>query len=229
MTKAVKPNLESEYEANTNRSEWFGYFLLAGLCVELLFAVFLNKPLIEWISAVVSDIMIVVGVWGEIHFGRKARILGDTLQAEANARAAEANEKAERERTARFELEERLAPRIFSLPQRNELVASIHGFEDTEADIISYAPGFPEVTAASGKVRDALFAAGWNIRQWTAIGSAQALVGVWVAIRPGSPQEIGRAARAGATKGRLGRARIPVVPQMGRTGTVPGTRRVGSG
>jgi hypothetical protein len=84
----------SAYEVNTRRSELFGYVLLAGLGVELLFAIALSKPWIDWLSTLLSDAVIVIGVWGEIHFGRLARIAGDVAQAAANARAEEANQKA---------------------------------------------------------------------------------------------------------------------------------------
>lgn len=89
----------SEYKVNADRAEFFGYFLLAGLGLELLFALFVEKSWLEWASIVGPDAMIVIGVWGEIHFGRKARIAGDAAEAEAEARIKEATLETERLRS----------------------------------------------------------------------------------------------------------------------------------
>jgi hypothetical protein len=90
MTEGTKADFGSKYEINSNRAERFGYMLLAGLAVELIFAFVLDRPPIEKISTIFADVLIVVGVWGEIHFGRIARVAGDGAQAEANSRAIEA-------------------------------------------------------------------------------------------------------------------------------------------
>jgi hypothetical protein len=130
--------IASEYEKNAGRSEVFGYVLLAGLGVELVFAVILSKPWVDWISTILSDVLIVVGVWGEIHFGQRARIAGDAAQVDAEARVAEANQKAaeaaEHAATAQRELMEFRARRSIS-PEAMEAIAeslkqfSVPGFD----------------------------------------------------------------------------------------------------
>jgi hypothetical protein len=119
------PDREQDYRINSKRSDLFGYVLLAGLAIELIFTFFLDQPLLEKISAAVSNVLIVAGVWGEIHFAKKARIAGDGLQAEANARVAEAYQKAETERTARVALEAKIAPRRLPMEDATALAQEL--------------------------------------------------------------------------------------------------------
>jgi len=120
-----KLDQEHAYIINSDRSDLFGYVLLAGLALELVSTFFLEKSLVEKASAVVSDILIVAGVWGEIHFAKRARIAGDGLQAEANARVAEAYQKAEAERTARVALEAKIAPRRLPMEDATALAQEL--------------------------------------------------------------------------------------------------------
>jgi hypothetical protein len=52
------------------------------------------RTLWDMAAATSSDTLIVAGVWGEIHFGKKARIAGHAAQVEAEIRVAEALQKA---------------------------------------------------------------------------------------------------------------------------------------
>lgn len=78
------------YERNVFLSEAFEITCILGLSIELLFVLIFDKPLIEKIETAVSDAMIFLGVAGAFHFGRIARVIGETAQAEANARTKEA-------------------------------------------------------------------------------------------------------------------------------------------
>jgi hypothetical protein len=126
------------YALNTDRSERFGYLLLGGLAVELIFAVFIAKPWLEWASTLISDAMIVIGVWGEIHFGRKARVAGDAAQAEANARAEEAIRATETEKRERIALEVQIAPRRIPLYQRESLTKDFSKLRGHKIRVTSY-------------------------------------------------------------------------------------------
>jgi hypothetical protein len=59
-----RSDIATEYEKNTSRSEAFGWVLLGGLAVEFLFAIILSKPWLDWVSTILSDALIVVGVRG---------------------------------------------------------------------------------------------------------------------------------------------------------------------
>ena len=72
-----------------------------------------------------SDALIVIGVWGEIHFGRKARIAGDVLQEKAKAKVAEANARANK---AALELARLKAPGALTDRQIQLMVERLKAF-----------------------------------------------------------------------------------------------------
>jgi hypothetical protein len=115
---------QSEYDRNSNLAEAFGWVLLAGLAVERAFAFVLEKPPVERYSTIAEDVLIVGGVWGEIHFARHARSAGDKLQAGAAARIAEAEargkEADQKAAEAQLELARFRAKREITTEQREE-------------------------------------------------------------------------------------------------------------
>jgi hypothetical protein len=137
-----------------------------GLVVELVFAVILKKPPIEWISTLVADALIVAGVWAELQFGRLARVAGDAAQSEANARGKEADKKAADalERAAasdlkRVELEARLQPRMTDQRQF-DLIQTLRG--KLSEITIAYETD-AETQWFAGSLRDAFFIAGIRV------------------------------------------------------------------
>jgi hypothetical protein len=78
------------YERYTLRAELAGWAIVLGLAVELGTLIAAGRPLSELIPQAIADVLIGGGVAFELLFGRRARIAGDSAQAEANARAAEA-------------------------------------------------------------------------------------------------------------------------------------------
>lgn len=162
MGADIKDDLERAYERNSNRSEIFGYVLLAGLGLELLFAFILDKPALEKISTIAADLLIVGGVWGEIHFASKAREAGDGIVAEAKARAAEALLKAEQERHERVKLEARIAPRSLTKAQQGELAAVLAVFKGQKGTVRA-APSTPESEMFARWLAAPLREAGWDI------------------------------------------------------------------
>jgi hypothetical protein len=102
-----------EYEINSHRAHWSGYVLVAGLVLELINAVIWYKGP-ETIAEIAAVLFIVAGVWGEIFFGHKARLAGDKQLSQYEARAAEANQKAQE---AALELAKYRQPRVFTQDQ----------------------------------------------------------------------------------------------------------------
>lgn len=82
--------LESKYETNSRRAERLGLLIIVGLAVEIVAAPFLGKSWLENLVTISANALIAIGVWAELYFERIARIAGDGIVAEANARAAEA-------------------------------------------------------------------------------------------------------------------------------------------
>jgi hypothetical protein len=69
------------------------YVLIAGLILELINSVIWYHG-VETVAAMLAVLLIVVGVWGEVFFGNKARSAGDAQLAQYEARTAEANARA---------------------------------------------------------------------------------------------------------------------------------------
>jgi hypothetical protein len=90
--------------------------------------------------------------------------LGNTT-AEANARAAEANQKFESERIARLKLEQRLAPRVISMEQANIIGALLKRFSGQKYVFVTYQDD-KEAMEFAGQINTVLSQmAGWTVEQ----------------------------------------------------------------
>jgi hypothetical protein len=140
-----------EYEVNSHRAHLSGYVLLAGLALEIINAVIWYKGL-ETIAELVAVSLIVGGVWGELFFGRKARIAGDKQLAEYKARAAEAELQLEQVRFPRSLDSEKFETAIkeVSLPPSFEVL---------------YDANAPDASLLAGDIWGALFNAKWPTQQ----------------------------------------------------------------
>ena len=173
--------IKSEIEDNESRAEWGAWAIVVGLVIEIVLAVGVSlgidkKGLENW-GAVVADCLIALGVYCEIHFGRKAstgnvelRRRSEERVAEANARAAAANQKAQE---AILELARFKAPRVLTQEQRGRIVEKLKRFSDTEYDI-AISDSDPEILSFVFTVELVLSSAGWVELNWQ--GSGQALI-----------------------------------------------------
>jgi hypothetical protein len=110
-------------------------------------------------------------VTGFLHFRRSGQ-LQVILEAEnlaqrneiaqANARAAEANRKAEQERLARVKLEAKLAPRTIQQPQQQAIAGKLAEFKGQKAGLGVW-PSSPETELLARELAAALTMAGWEI------------------------------------------------------------------
>jgi hypothetical protein len=82
--------------------------------------------------------------------------------AEANARAAEANQKAEAERLERLKLEAAIAPRLITQAQQNELTARLSEFKGQHGTVIA-SPSTSEGEWFARILTAPLKAAGWEM------------------------------------------------------------------
>ena len=88
-------DLRSKYENNSVWADRIALLIVVGLVVEIAAVFILQKPLLEAILTTSATALIACGVWGELWFAKRAKEAGDGMVAEANARAAEANQKAQ--------------------------------------------------------------------------------------------------------------------------------------
>ena len=103
MSDGRQNDFGREYEVNSHRSHISAYVLIAGLVLEIVIA-FIWFHGWETVAEIVAVLLIVGGVWGEVHFAHKARLAGDDQLAQYEARTAEANQKAEEARCELFRL-----------------------------------------------------------------------------------------------------------------------------
>jgi len=166
-------DLQSTYEKNSTRAELFSFLILVGLGVEIAAVFILNKPLCEALLTIGSTSLILLGVWGEIFFERRARAAGDGIVAEAKARAAEAELRL---------IEFRRPRRALMTPDAQaRMIAGLKQFSGTDFDIGS-GQGDGEQADFVWDLEQMLRAAGWREVHWGVHG-----VGIAAIVRPGQP------------------------------------------
>ena len=155
-------DLKSTYEKNSRRAERFAFLILIGLAVEIVEVFVLQRPLLEASFTIGSTLLILLGVWGEILFERRAREAGDGMIAEANARASEANERAAR---AELDLAKYRAWRRLEGDAFASVVAAMKPFAGTPYTL-AFSIAQPEITELMFQINAALSAAGLEQQGW---------------------------------------------------------------
>jgi hypothetical protein len=120
----TEKELREEFERYSARENWSAWLIVAALVMEAYAAWYFSTPDRPWYETtflIAANLTIAGGVYGEIRFGRKADAVASALQqisdqnvAEANARADEANQKAQE---AALELVRYRQPRSFTREQ----------------------------------------------------------------------------------------------------------------
>jgi hypothetical protein len=160
MSDGDQGDFGHEYEVNSQRSHIAAYVLIAGLILEVINAfIWFHGP--ETIAGIVAVLLIVGGVWGEVHFAHRARIAGDKQLAQYEARTAEATARAEE---ARLELARLTTPRVISDEQKRGIMEAITPFAATPFILLMQPE--PEPMALMEQLSDALVEAGWNWLSW---------------------------------------------------------------
>jgi hypothetical protein len=111
-------DLKSRYQRDSARADLLAKLIILGLAVEIAGVFVLEKSVLEGAVTIVSTALIAIGVWGELKFSHRAREAGDAIVAEAEARAAEANLKAQE---AGLELARFRAPRALNRSQTERI------------------------------------------------------------------------------------------------------------
>ena len=158
--------LRSEIAANESSAEWGAWAVVFGLILEIVLATanslgYGNKGVENW-GAVVADSLIALGVYCEIHFGRRASHGNGELRRRSDERVAEANARAAE---AQLALAKFRAPRREIFAGKGPLVTErLKPFSGTKFDCGTSGSG--EVADFWWDLQPALIAAGWEHLPW---------------------------------------------------------------
>lgn len=158
------------------------------------------NTILQFASAVLLGLTFAVGagaVWTGYVLGRRQeeRIKAtEKATADANARAAEANEKAEQERLARVQLEAKLAPRSISREQEERVQAEISRLAGQYVTVTF--DNNPEAAAFASQIESVLRSAGWVIAGFSPTIPGTGLpIARGVLVMPEPPEQSKAAAR----------------------------------
>jgi len=142
--------------------------ILVGLGVEIVGVCVLAKSPLEAGITIVANLLIILGVWGELRFERRAREAGDGIVAEATARAAEADARAATAESeaakARLELAKFRAPRTLTAEQQQQLREKTKPFAGTPFDMAIQ--NETEPASLMQLIGGILQSAGWVWQDW---------------------------------------------------------------
>ena len=105
--------------------------------------------------------------------------------AEADARASEAQQKANEADLARVKLELQLAPRRLSGDQKAALIEALKPFAGTEVQLWTFPPGTADTSPLANSIYQVLLDAGWKPHRFSSI-SGQAMPGITASFKVGS-------------------------------------------
>jgi hypothetical protein len=162
--------LRSEIEVDENRAELGALAVLAGLVLEVLFALArsveheIKPPAVENWGTVVADSLVALGVAAEVLFSRKARRASEELTRRSDERLAEANVRAAEAEMRTEQLRKELAWRRLS-KQEVEKIGDILSKSDLPKCglRIFHAPSDPEAITFARDIADAFRNNGWSV------------------------------------------------------------------
>jgi len=193
MPEKQKSDLKSRYESNSLLAERFALLVLAGLAVEIIEVFGLRRPFWEAVFSITATALILIGVWGEIIFEKRAKEAGDGIVAEANKQAEEAQLATEKLRAENLRLQMVLQPRTILIfgrnndaPIRGQRLEELKRHAGTQL-LIQVVPDLEAQKLAAG-IRDLAGFIGWNAKDVAAVPVGRIGEGVAiVTIEPPSP------------------------------------------
>ena len=170
-----KDDLKSISDFNSKWADRIALLILVGLLLDITEVLVLGRPWPEWMLTVLANSFIMIGVYGELWFAKRAREADDSRVAEANARAAEANQKAAE---VTLELVRYRAPRRLGETARDRISEKLRPFKDVIFDT-GWAYPNEEQHDFVWDLEQALTSADWNQVDWP---------GGWVTTRSSRPK-----------------------------------------
>jgi hypothetical protein len=157
-------DLKSISDFNSAWADRLALLILVGLVVDIAAAFILGRTWPENGLTIAANALIIIGVWGELRFAKRAREADDSRVAEANARAAEAQRETERLKAENLIMQGGLRPRRIptgSSKPRPEEFKDVAEYAGTVA-LIQSVPGDFEAETLAQDIFLVLSDFGWN-------------------------------------------------------------------
>jgi hypothetical protein len=163
MSDGRDKDFTEAYELNTFREHISAYVLVGGLVLELVNAGIWYEGT-KTLAEMAAVTLIVLGVWGEVFFGNRARIAADGQLEEYRARTAEANQRAQE---ATLELAKYRAPRRFTQEQLYRIAEKLKPFAASGMQYACASVGMdPEHIGFLQAIEAMLLVADWREIDW---------------------------------------------------------------
>lgn len=163
--KSPEEKLRDDIERNESRAHWAAWVIVVALIIEVVLALVFpaGRTAIENWAPVVADIMIALGIYGEIRFSGKASRAQKALQSISDAKLADALNRAARAELALIEF--RKPRRALMTPENlKRITERLAPFSGTEFDCGMGQGG--EQADFWWDLQPALVAAGWRHLAW---------------------------------------------------------------
>jgi hypothetical protein len=156
--------IRSEMSIDETRSEWGAWSVVAGLVLEIVLATAKSlgyeDPNVENWGGVLADCLIALGVYAEIHFGRKASQGNAELRRRADERSAKLEKEAADARGRVADIERLTAWRRVSDEQAEQIASAIGHMADEIDLLVEYERADPESWAYSLELTKVFVAGG---------------------------------------------------------------------
>jgi hypothetical protein len=174
--------LRADIRRNESLADWSGWVLLFGLALELIliFAWWPHEEtLLTRLPEAVATLLIVLGVWGELHFGRKESEARAELQSRSDVRIAELVAKAADAELETERLRRELSWRRLPSDMISKLEATLKG-KPAGSLLISHTMNDPESQSFAKQVGAVFHTVGWRVSHMACSFGSQSFFGIVV-------------------------------------------------
>ncbi len=160
MEKKQEETLRRTISRSEKIAHWGGLAVIAGLALETILVCLEQRPWCEKAPPIIADVLIALGVFAELHFGRTASDAREALQLDAEERVANANLLAQEARERAAKIEKIYGWRRVSRHSREILVKSIREIQPPLIVKIEHQSGDAEAHLYANDIGQVFFEAG---------------------------------------------------------------------
>jgi hypothetical protein len=164
ILRPKRADFKSVSDFNSDWADRIALLIIVGLAVDII-NVFVPDQTWHNRLAIIANALIALGVWGELHFAKRARTADDSRVAEAETTLANAIERASRAEEELIRLRTPRRHRFPIIPARRALETALSSFAGTPF-VIGMGPNDGEVQDFIWDIGPVLWAAGWIQLDW---------------------------------------------------------------